>query len=153
MTTAPASDWAPADITPCLDRDLDEASLPVLVAAVIDQLADAIDTGLVPEGVSTQQWLRTQAESLRATGEEIDKDQAPADEHPQPRYPHVRVRLAGEDGNAMSIVGRVGNALRSAGVDSSTREEFANEAFSGDYAHLLHTVRDWVTVADGGFGD
>lgn len=146
MTTAPATDQAPAGAPSHLARALETASLPALIAVVIDRLADAIDAGQVPEGVSAQQWLRAQAEDLRAA-------ETPAQDGPEPRYPHVRVRLLGEDGNALFIMGRVGRALRAAGVDSATREEFVNEAFSGDYDHVLRTVRDWVTISDDGFGD
>lgn len=63
------------------------------------------------------------------------------------KYPDVHVSLVGEDGNAMSIVGRVRRALKDAGVSSSEITEFTNEALSGDYDHLLQTVMEWVDVS------
>jgi hypothetical protein len=70
-----------------------------------------------------------------------------------PRYPEASVRLVGEDGDALLIIARVGQALRDAGVDRSVRREFEEEAVSGDYDHLLRTVMRWVTVDDEGDED
>ena len=60
------------------------------------------------------------------------------------RYPHVRVRLVGEDGNAFAILGRVARALRRAGVPPEEIRRFHEEATAGDYDHLLATVMAWV---------
>jgi hypothetical protein len=60
------------------------------------------------------------------------------------RHPEVRVRLVGEDGNAFAILGRVLRAMRRAGVPKEERDEFAREATSGDYDHLLQTCVRWV---------
>jgi len=62
------------------------------------------------------------------------------------RYPEVKVRLTGEDGNALAIVGRVKNALLEAGVSKEEADEFVKEALGGDYDHLLQTVMKWVEV-------
>jgi len=62
------------------------------------------------------------------------------------RYPEVKVRLTGKDGNALAIVGRVKNALLEAGVSKEEADEFVKEALSGDYDHLLQTVMRWVEV-------
>lgn len=64
----------------------------------------------------------------------------------QVKYPQVRVELAGEDGNAFSILGRVTGAMREAGLSEEQRKEFLHEATSGDYNHLLMTVLKYVTV-------
>jgi hypothetical protein len=63
------------------------------------------------------------------------------------RYPHVRVRLVGEDGNAFAILGRVRAALKAAGVPDLEIKAFTDEASGGNYAHLLGTVTRWVTTA------
>lgn len=63
-----------------------------------------------------------------------------------PKYPNVRVRLTGQDGNAYAIVGAVRNALRKANVEVSELDAFMNEAMEGDYNHLLQTCMKWVTV-------
>jgi len=62
------------------------------------------------------------------------------------RHPDVTVRLSGEDGNAFAILGKVGRALRRAGVPPAEVEEFHAAATSGDYDHLLRTVMAWVDV-------
>ena len=66
---------------------------------------------------------------------------------PSPKYPNVRVRLVGEDGNAWAILGRVNAALQHAGIDKAERDAFFAEATSGDYDHLLATVIRWVAAS------
>ena len=63
-----------------------------------------------------------------------------------PKYPQVNVQLVGEDGNALAIMGRVGKALKRAGVTRAKVNVFYREARAGDYDHLLQTVMEWVTV-------
>ena len=60
------------------------------------------------------------------------------------KYPDIKVRLVGEDGNAFAILGRVSKALKHAGVDRSDIDKFMAEAMSGDYNHLLRTCMAWV---------
>jgi hypothetical protein len=62
------------------------------------------------------------------------------------KYPHVSVKLVGEDGNAFAILGRVGWAMRKAQVPDAQIQAFKAEAMSGDYDHLLATVMRWVEV-------
>jgi hypothetical protein len=62
------------------------------------------------------------------------------------KYPNITVKLTGRDGNAFSIIGRVGIALRAAGVSEAEREEFRKEAMSGDYDNVLTTCMKWVDV-------
>ena len=62
------------------------------------------------------------------------------------KYPEVKVRLLGEDGNAFSILARTIKAMRRAGVSDDKIKEFKKEAFHGDYNHLLATVMAWVTT-------
>ena len=64
----------------------------------------------------------------------------------EPKYPQVKVALVGQDGNAFSILGRVTQAMRKAGLSDKQRSEFTGKATSGDYDHLLETVMDYVTV-------
>jgi len=64
------------------------------------------------------------------------------------KYPEIKVKLVGEDGNAFSILGRVRKALRNGGVPQDKIEEFTKEATSGDYDHLLQTVMNWVEGPD-----
>ena len=61
-----------------------------------------------------------------------------------PRYPHARVRLVGEDGNAFAILGRTKRAPRGAGASAEDVAAFIREATAGDYYQLLGTVMRWV---------
>lgn len=66
-----------------------------------------------------------------------------------PKYPHVKVRLTGQDGNAFAILGRVIQALRRAlpQIPQSEIERFQTEAMAGDYDHMLQTCMRWVDVS------
>ena len=63
-----------------------------------------------------------------------------------PKHPEINVELAGQDGNAFSILGRVTKAMRSAGLSDEEIAQFHNEATSGDYDNLLVTVVEWVNT-------
>ncbi|EAJ2470500.1 hypothetical protein BAZ80_04990 [Campylobacter coli] len=62
------------------------------------------------------------------------------------KYPNVYVKLVGEDGNAFSILARVSNALKKAGVSKEEISQFQKEAMSNDYNHLLNIVQYWVNA-------
>lgn len=64
----------------------------------------------------------------------------------RPKYPYIEVQLTGEDGNAFAVLGKVLRAMRKAGVPETERDEFRNEAMSGDYDHLLGTCMRYVEV-------
>ena len=64
----------------------------------------------------------------------------------KPKYPDIRVKLVGEDGNAFSIIGRVTKALRNASVSDEERKKFQAEATAGDYDNVLQTAMKWVDV-------
>lgn len=57
-----------------------------------------------------------------------------------PKFPDVKVELVGQDGNAVSIIGRVQQAMRRAGKSSEDIKAFVSEATDGDYNHLLQTT-------------
>jgi len=61
------------------------------------------------------------------------------------RYPEIKVRLVGEDGNAYAIVGRVVQAMRRSGVAPIMIDAFRSEAYGGDYDNLLRTCLEWVS--------
>lgn len=63
-----------------------------------------------------------------------------------PKFPDITVKLTGEDGNAFNILGRVDTALRRGGASKEVRDQFFQEATSGDYDHLLGVAMQWVTV-------
>lgn len=62
------------------------------------------------------------------------------------KYPNVYVKLVGEEGNAFSILARVSNALKKAGVSKEEISQFQKEAMSNDYNHLLNVVQYWVNA-------
>ena len=62
------------------------------------------------------------------------------------KFPDVEVQLTGVDENAFAILGAVQRSLKMSGVDVEVSNEFLDEATSGDYDHLLATVKRWVTV-------
>jgi hypothetical protein len=66
--------------------------------------------------------------------------------HGTVKYPHIVVKLVGQDGNAFSILGNVKKALRREGVPQEEIEAFVTEATSDDYNHLLAVVQETVTV-------
>lgn len=63
------------------------------------------------------------------------------------KYPDVKVKLVGNDGNAFAIMGAVQKALRKAGVPQSELDEYFKESTSGDYDHLIQTAMRWVKVS------
>lgn len=56
------------------------------------------------------------------------------------------VKLIGQDGNAFGIMGRVKQALRSAGSDKEYIDQYLSEATSGDYDHLLAVSMEYVDI-------
>ena len=63
-----------------------------------------------------------------------------------PKYPKVRVKLAGRDGNAFAILGLCAEAARKAKVPPEEIKAFHAEATSGDYDHLLRTCMRWFAT-------
>jgi len=63
------------------------------------------------------------------------------------KYPNIKVKLTGKDGNAFTILGNVSKALRKNDVSQEEIDTFMKEAKSGDYDNLLCTCCDWVTVS------
>lgn len=62
------------------------------------------------------------------------------------KYPDITVQLAGQDGNAFFIIGRVTRALRKHGCKQEEIDQFISQATSGDYDNLLQTCMRWVDV-------
>lgn len=59
------------------------------------------------------------------------------------KYPQIRLKLVGEDGNAFSILGRARKAMKNARLTNEQIIEFSNEAKSGDYNNLLYTCMQY----------
>lgn len=63
-----------------------------------------------------------------------------------PKFPEIKVKLVGTDGNAFAILGRVCKAMRRAGLPPAEIDEFTKQATSGDYDFLLGTCMEYVDV-------
>jgi hypothetical protein len=62
------------------------------------------------------------------------------------KYPKIKVKLVGSDGNAFAVLGKVKEAMRKGKVPAEDISAFMKEAMSGDYDNLLATCCDWVDV-------
>ena len=62
------------------------------------------------------------------------------------KYPDIKVKLSGENGNAFNILAICGRAMKNAGLPQSELSAFWNEATSGDYNKLLSTTKKWFNV-------
>ena len=65
----------------------------------------------------------------------------------EPKYPRIKVKLSGEDGNACSVLGRVKYAMKKHGVSQEEIKIFLDKAMSGNYDNLLKTCMEWVIVS------
>lgn len=109
------------------------------------QVAGGFSRGL-PKGTRVTMQLNNRGKNGTIVGLRTESvPQQPKDG--SPKYPNVKVQLAGQDGNAFFIIGRVDSALRRAGVPQEKRDKFITEAQSGDYGNLLRTVNKWVKVS------
>jgi hypothetical protein len=61
------------------------------------------------------------------------------------KFPEVEVQLVGLDGNAFSILGRVAQAMRRAGISKEDIDAYHADATSDDYNHLLRVTMETVT--------
>jgi len=120
------------------ERDLDQAR-GAFNDASAEALANAVQEGLTKEELQAD---FDAVLSLQEFGpsEEVRKLL-------EVRHPEVSVQLTGTDGNAFSVIGRVSNALRRAGVRNGEIDEFTTEATSGDYSNVLATCMRWVNVS------
>lgn len=59
------------------------------------------------------------------------------------KYPDIRVKLVGMDGNAFIILGLCKRAAQKGGLGEDEIKAFFDEAKAGDYNHLLMTCMRW----------
>lgn len=62
------------------------------------------------------------------------------------KFPQVTVKLVGQNGNALMILGAVKNAMRKAKIPAEDIKSYMDEAMAGDYDHLLRTTMKTVNV-------
>jgi len=77
---------------------------------------------------------------------EPEKSVPEPDEEGPVRYPGVRVKLVGADGNAFNVLGLVQRALGKANVPQEEVDLFIEQATVSDYDSLLATCCRWVNV-------
>ena len=63
------------------------------------------------------------------------------------KFPNVKVKLVGEDGNAFAILGRVSKALKKGGATKEQVDEYFAEATAAKYCDLLSVTMQWVDVS------
>ena len=59
------------------------------------------------------------------------------------KYPNIKVKLTGENGNAFFILGRINNIMKRNKLPKTEIDLFMQEAISGDYNNLLSTCMKW----------
>ncbi len=65
----------------------------------------------------------------------------------EPKYPAVRFRAEDLDAHPLALVGAVSSALRRAGAPPADVEQYAADALSADYDHVLRTTMGRVTLS------
>lgn len=92
---------------------------------------------------STKQQLR---EMLAARREDEAAFQEAKRQGTVVKYPRVKVKLTGTDGNAFALLGKVREAMRKAKVPAEEIKAVMDEAMSGDYDNLLRVLMNAVDV-------
>lgn len=62
------------------------------------------------------------------------------------RYPNIKVKLTGQNGNAFNLMGICQHAARENGVPEEEIKEFIRQCKSGDYDNLIRTCHEWFKV-------
>jgi hypothetical protein len=61
-------------------------------------------------------------------------------------YQKPNLKLVGENGNALNIMGLATRALREAGAPKEVIEQYRQRAMSGDYDNVLRTTMEFCEV-------
>ena len=64
----------------------------------------------------------------------------------EPKYPHITVKLTGNDSNAFMVLGLCQRAARAVDLPKEEIDAFREEATAGDYDHLLQTAMRWFNI-------
>lgn len=63
-----------------------------------------------------------------------------------PRFPHVRVRLAGGDGSVVSLMSEVTRAMWLAGVPEADMERYCADVVVLDFPRAVAVTSHWVDL-------
>ena len=64
-----------------------------------------------------------------------------------PKYTNIKVKLTGQNGNTLSLMGVVTKAMRKAGCTEDEIAAYRREALSGDYNNFLRVSMATVAVS------
>ena len=62
------------------------------------------------------------------------------------KYPEIKVKIVGTDGNAFAILGKCCAAMRRANCTKEQIKEFTDEATNGDYDNLLQVCMKYFDI-------
>jgi hypothetical protein len=62
------------------------------------------------------------------------------------KFPNVKVKLIGEDGNAIAIMARVTRAMRKANCPAEDIKAYTEACMSSDYNNLLRVTMQTVSA-------
>ena len=62
------------------------------------------------------------------------------------KYPQIKVKLIGTNGNTFALISKVRQAMKRAGIPQEEISAVVEEAMSGDYDHVLQTLMAAVDV-------
>ena len=62
------------------------------------------------------------------------------------KYPGIKVKLVGENGNVFNLLRICLNAMKNAKLSKAEQKAFTKEATSADYNHFLVTCMNWFTI-------
>lgn len=63
-----------------------------------------------------------------------------------PKYPNIKVKLIGENGNAFVVLGKTTQEMRRHKVPKEEIDAYMKEATSGDYDNLIQVTGKWVNI-------
>lgn len=106
---------------------------------------DALDARYYAVNGKWMNELKVLAAKCLKTGTNPITDIGPLPQLNKP-IPRPKVKLAGHDGNAFAIMGRVSEELRKAGASNETINQYRRESMRGDYDNLLATAMKFCDV-------
>ena len=128
------------------EREILAAAMPRFTdAALADRLEAIANAPLTFTALEREMFVREAASRLVEYGTLVQARSS--DDYDDVRYPLVKVKLTGTDGNAFAVLGRVQVAMRRAGLRPHDIKAYVDEATMGDYDHLLRVTMKTVRTS------